>query len=60
MINSRELAEYLRKRMETQEEVNTVFHLIKVPTVSELTFWITQFKTKDFPTDKFTLRKVKK
>ena len=49
MINSRELAEYLRKRMEN-----------KVPTVSELTFWITQFKTKDFPTDKFTLRKVKK
>jgi len=33
--------------METQDEVNTIFHLIKVPTESELEFWIQQFKTKD-------------
>jgi hypothetical protein len=30
--------------METQDKVNTTFHLIKVPTESELTFWIEQFK----------------
>ena len=33
--------------METQDKVNTTFHLIKVPTESELEFWIQQFKTKD-------------
>ena len=33
--------------MQTQGYVNTVFHLIKVPTESELAFWIQQFKTKD-------------
>jgi hypothetical protein len=32
--------------METQGEVNTVFHLIKVPTEDELEFWIQQFKTR--------------
>jgi len=47
MINNEKLAKYLRKRMETQDEVNTIFHLIKVPTESELEFWIQQFKTKD-------------
>ena len=47
MINNEELAKYLRKRMETQDEVNTIFHLIKVPTESELEFWIQQFKTRD-------------
>jgi hypothetical protein len=33
--------------METQDKVNTVFHLINVPTEDELTFWIQQFKTRD-------------
>ena len=32
--------------METQDKVNTVFHLINVPTENELAFWIQQFKTK--------------
>ena len=36
MIDNEKLAKYLRKRMETQDEVNTVFHLIKVPTEDEL------------------------
>ena len=48
MIDNEKLAKYLRKRMETQDEVNTVFHLIKVPTEDELSFWIQQFKTKGF------------
>ena len=47
MIDNEKLAKYLHKRMETQDKVNTVFHLIKVPTESELEFWIQQFKTKD-------------
>ena len=47
MIDNKELAKYLRKRMETQDKVNTVFHLINVPTESELAFWIQQFKTMD-------------
>ena len=47
MIDNIELAKYLRKRMETQDKVNTVFHLINVPTEDELTFWIQQFKTRD-------------
>ena len=44
MIDNKELAKYLRKRMETQDKVNTVFHLIKVPTEDELIHWIGQFK----------------
>jgi hypothetical protein len=32
--------------METQDEVNTIWHLIKVPTEDELAFWIQQFKTR--------------
>jgi hypothetical protein len=44
MLKNKELAKYLRKRMETQDKVNTTFHLIKVPTEDELTFWIEQFK----------------
>ncbi len=44
--SNKELAKYLRKEMETQGEVNTVFHLIKVPTEDELEFWIQQFKTR--------------
>ena len=47
MIDNIELAKYLRKRMETQDEVNTIWHLIKVRTESELAFWIQQFKTRD-------------
>jgi hypothetical protein len=47
MIDNIELAKYLRKRMEMQDKVNTVFHLINVPTEDELTFWIQQFKTRD-------------
>ena len=47
MIDNKELAKYLHKRMETQDKVNTTFHLINVPTESELEFWIQQFKTKD-------------
>ena len=47
IIDNKELAKYLHKRMETQDKVNTVFHLIKVPTKEELGFWIQQFKTKD-------------
>ena len=45
MIDNTELAKYLRKRMETQDKVNTTFHLIKVPTEDELAFWIGQFRT---------------
>jgi len=45
MIDNTELAKYLHKRMETQDKVNTTFHLIKVPTEDELTFWIGQFRT---------------
>ena len=47
MIDNKELAKYLRKRMETQDEVNTTFHLINVPTEDELEFWIQQFRTRD-------------
>jgi len=47
MIDNVELAKYLHKRMSTQDKVNTTFHLIKVPTESELRFWIQQFKVKD-------------
>ncbi len=47
-IDNKELAKYLRKRMETQDEVNTTFHLINVPTEDELESWIQQFKGKDF------------
>ena len=47
MIDNKELAKYLHKRMETQDKVNTTFHLIKVPTESELEFWIQQFRTRD-------------
>jgi len=46
MIDNTELAKYLRKRMETQDKVNTTFHLIKVPTEDELAFWIGQFRTR--------------
>ena len=47
MVYNKKLAKYLRKEMQTQGYVNTVFHLIKVPTEDKLAFWIQQFKTKD-------------
>jgi hypothetical protein len=47
MIDSKELAKYLRKEMKTQGEVNTTFHLIKVPTEDDLEFWVQQFQCKD-------------
>ena len=47
MIDNKELAKYLHKRMETQDKVNTTFHLINVPTESELEFWIQQFRIRD-------------
>ena len=41
------LGEYLKKRIESGEEVNTTFHLIKVPSADELDFYIQQYKTKE-------------
>ena len=41
------LGEYLKKRIESGEEVNTTFHLIKVPSADELDFYIQQQKTKE-------------
>ena len=38
------LAKYLNERMKTKDEVNTTFHLIKVPTEDELAFWIQQHR----------------
>ena len=46
MEETQKLAKYLQKEMRSQGYVNTVFHLIKVPEVSELAFWIQQFKTR--------------
>ncbi len=46
VVDNKKLARYLRKEMQTQGYVNTVFHLIKVPTENELAFWIQQFKTR--------------
>ena len=40
------LGEYLKKRIESGDEVNTTFHLIKVPTADELEFYIQQYKIK--------------
>jgi hypothetical protein len=40
------LGEYLKKRIESGEEVNTTFHLIKVPTADELDFFVQQYKIK--------------
>jgi|TARA_B100000315_G_scaffold61716_1_gene56027 hypothetical protein len=41
------LGEYLKKRIESGDEVNTTFHLIKVPTADELDFYIQQYKIKE-------------
>jgi hypothetical protein len=37
-----DLAKYLNERMTTGDEVNTTFHLMKIPSVEELEFWIQQ------------------
>ena len=44
MTDYKELAIYLNERIKTGEEVNTTFHLIKVPTEDELEFWIQQHR----------------
>ena len=41
------LGEYLKRRIESGDEVNTTFHLIKVPTTDELDFYIQQYKIKE-------------
>ena len=41
------LGEYLKRRIESSDEVNTTFHLIKVPTTDELDFYIQQYKIKE-------------
>ena len=46
-MDNKELAKHLRKEMQSQGYENTVFHLIKVPTESELRFWIQQYLVKD-------------
>jgi len=46
MTDNKELAKYLNECMKTGEEVNTTFHLIKVPTEDELAFWIQQYNTR--------------
>ena len=46
MIDNEKLAKYLRKRMETQDKVNTTFHLIKVPTQDDLEYWIQGFQSR--------------
>ena len=39
------LGKYLYERMQS-DEVNTTFHLIKVPSTDELEFWIQQHQLK--------------
>ena len=41
------LGEYLKKRIESGDVVNTTFHLIKVPSADELDFYIQQYKIKE-------------
>jgi hypothetical protein len=41
------LGQYIHRRMESGDEVNTTFHLIKVPTADELDFYIQQYKIKE-------------
>ena len=45
-IDIKKLAKYLQKEMETQDEVNTTFHLIKVPTQDDLEYWIQGFQSR--------------
>ena len=53
MIDNKELAAYIRKRMR-EEKVENIWVPVperknwkEIPTVDELAFWIQQFKTKD-------------
>ena len=48
MIDNKELAKYLRKRIKEDGLVNCRSTWCQVPTENELSFWIKQFKTKDF------------
>jgi hypothetical protein len=43
MTENKELAKYLNACMQS-DEVNTTFHLIKVPSIDELEFWIQQHR----------------
>ena len=43
MTENKELAQYLNACMQS-DEVNTTFHLIKVPSTDELEFWIGQHR----------------
>ena len=40
------LGKYLYECMQS-DEVNTTFHLIKIPTADELDFWIQQYQLRD-------------
>tara|TARA_B100000586_G_C19842031_1_gene314990 strand:- start:324 stop:569 length:246 start_codon:yes stop_codon:yes gene_type:complete len=41
------LGQYIHRRMESADEVNTIFHLIKVPSADELEYYIQQYKIKE-------------
>ena len=41
------LGQYIHRRMESADEVNTIFHLIKVPSADELEYYIQQYKVKE-------------
>ena len=41
------LGKYIHRRMEGGDEVNTTFHLIKVPSADELEYYIQQYKVKE-------------
>ena len=47
MIDNKELAKYLSKRIKEDGLVNCRSTWCQVPTENELSFWIQQFKTKD-------------
>ena len=41
------LGQYIHRRMESADEVNTIFHLIKVPSADVLEYYIQQYKVKE-------------
>ena len=41
------LGQYLHRRIKSGDEVNTTFHLIKVPSTEEIDFYILQYRTKE-------------
>jgi hypothetical protein len=41
------LGQYIHRRMEGGDKVNTTFHLIKVPSADELEYYIQQYKIKE-------------